>query len=68
MGCCIMKTGHTEDPVLAAWRRGSEKPVPVDFLPRERRMGWWRGEKCCRDGETETQKKMDRDMKRDRQK
>ena len=68
MGCCIMKTGHTEDLVLTAWRRGSEKPVPVDFLPRERRMGWWRGEKCCRDGETETQKKMDRDMKTDRQK
>ena len=68
MGCCIIKTGHTEDPVLAAWRRGPEKLVPVDFSPRERRMGWWRGEKCCRDGETETQKEMDRDMKRDKQK
>ena len=40
MGCCIIKTGHTEDPVLMAWRRGSEKLVPVDFSPRERRMGW----------------------------
>ena len=40
MGCCIIKTGHTEDPVLAAWRCGSEKLVPVDFSPRERRMGW----------------------------
>ena len=51
--------------MLAAWRRGSEKPVPVDFLRRERRMGWWRGEKCSRDRETDTE--MDRDMKRDRQ-
>lgn len=54
--------------MLAAWRRGSEKLVPVDFSPRERRMGWWRGEKCSRDRKTETQKEMDRDMKRDRQK
>ena len=56
MGCCIIKTGHTEDPVLAAWRRGSEKLVPVDFSPRERRMGWWRGEKCSRDRETDTER------------
>ena len=54
--------------MLAAWRRGSEKLVPVAFSPRERRMGWWRGEKCSRDRKTETQKEMDRDMKRDRQK
>ena len=54
--------------MLAAWRHGSEKQETVDFSPRERRMGWWRGEKCSRDRETETQKKMDRDMKRDRQK
>ena len=68
MGCCIMKIGHREDPVLVAWRRGSKKLVPVAFSPRERRMGWWRGEKCSRDRKTETQKEMDRDMKRDRQK
>ena len=46
----------------------SEKLVPADFSPRERRVGWWRGEKCSRDRETETQREMDRDMKRDKQK
>ena len=68
MGCCIIKTGHTEDPVLAAWRHGSEKQETADFSPRERRMGWWRGEKNSRERETETKREMDRDMKRDRQK
>ena len=54
--------------MLAAWRHGSEKQETADFSPRERRMGWWRGEKCFRDRKTETQREMDRDMKRDRQK
>ena len=40
IGHCIIKTGHTEDPVLAAWRRGSENHETADFSPRERRMGW----------------------------
>ena len=36
--------------------------------PRERRTGWWRGEKSSGDRETKTQREMDRAMKRDRQK
>ena len=68
MGLYIIKTGRAEDPVLAVQSHVSEKPVSADFSPRERRVGWWRGEKCSRDRETETQREMDRDMKRDKQK
>ena len=68
MGLCIIKTRRAEDPVLAVQSHVSEKPVSADFSPRERRVGWWRGEKCSRDRETETQREMDRDMKRDKQK
>ena len=66
IGHCIIKTGHTEDPVLVAWRRGSEKLLSWTSL--QEKGGWGGGEgRSALETEKQTQREMDRDMKRDRQ-